>query len=99
MDFQLTAEQHLLKQTVRQLAEEKLRPRAAHWDRTNEFPFENIPILRDAGLLGMTLPTEYGGGGANLVDLVVVMEELSRVCVASTFIVGCQTGLVAKAIV
>lgn len=98
MDFQLTDEQRLLKQTVRQLAEEKLRPRAAHWDRTDEFPYENIPILREAGLIGMMLPSEYGGGDASLVDFVLVMEEIARACVASSFLVGCQSGLAAKAI-
>ena len=52
MDFELTPEQRELKQAVRRLAEREFRPRAARWDEEEAFPWENIPALRDAGLLG-----------------------------------------------
>lgn len=98
MHFQLTEEQRLIKDTAREFAKRVLQPRAAHWDREDEFPWENIAPLREVGFLGISLPTEYGGGGGSLFDTVLVMEEVSRVCPPSAFIVSCQTGLGAKAI-
>lgn len=98
MDFRLTEEQVRLKQTVRRLAESEFRPRAAHWDEAEAFPWDNVPLLRDAGLLGLALPEAYGGSGGDVFDLALVMEELARCCVATAFIVGQQNGFGAKAI-
>jgi butyryl-CoA dehydrogenase len=98
MDFHLTDEQRLLKTTAREVAERELRPKAARWDREDTFPWENIPILREAGFLGISIPPAYGGGGGSLLDVVLVMEQVARVCPPSSFIVSCQTGLGAKAI-
>jgi len=98
MDFRLTEEQVRLKQTVRRLAESEFRPRAAHWDEEETFPWDNVPLLRDAGLLGLALPEAYGGSGGDVFDLALVMEELARCCVATAFIVGQQNGFGAKAI-
>jgi len=98
MDFELTPEQRELKQTVRRLAEREFRPKAARWDEEETFPWENVPLLRDAGLLGLALPEAYGGAGGTVLDLALVMEELARCCVATAFIVGQQSGFGAKAI-
>ncbi|HSB41308.1 MAG TPA: acyl-CoA dehydrogenase family protein, partial [Methylomirabilota bacterium] len=98
MDFELTPEQRELKQTVRRLAEREFRPKAARWDEEETFPWENVPLLRDAGLLGLALPEAYGGAGGTVLDLALVMEELARCCVATAFIVGQQNGFGAKAI-
>ncbi|MBI1737209.1 MAG: acyl-CoA dehydrogenase family protein [Candidatus Rokubacteria bacterium] len=98
MDFVLTPEQRLLKQTVRRLAEREFQPRAARWDEEESFPWENVPLLRDAGLLGLALPGAYGGGGGSVFDLALVMEEIARCCAATAFIVGQQNGFGAKAI-
>ena len=98
MDFRLTEEQVRLKQTVRRLAESEFRARAAHWDEEETFPWDNVPLLRDAGLLGLALPEAYGGSGGDVFDLALVMEELARCCVATAFIVGQQNGFGAKAI-
>lgn len=98
MQFALTDEQRLLKDTAREFADRVLKPKAAQWDRDDEFPWENISALKELGFLGITLPTEYGGGGGSLMDVVLVMEEVARVCPPSAFIVSCQTGLGAKAI-
>jgi len=98
MDFRLTEDQLRLKQTVRRLAESEFRPRAAHWDEQEAFPWDNVPLLRDAGLLGLALPEAYGGSGGDVFDLALVMEELARCCVATAFIVGQQNGFGAKAI-
>ena len=93
MDFELTPEQRELKQAVRRLAEREFRPKAARWDEEEAFPWENIPALRDAGLLGLALPEAYGGAGGTVLDLALVMEELARCCVATAFIVGQQNGV------
>jgi butyryl-CoA dehydrogenase len=98
MDFQLTAAQRMLKQTAHRVVERELRPRAARWDREDAFPWENIPILAEVGFLGITLPREYGGGGGTTLDAVLVMEEISRACPPSAFLVSCQTGFGPKAI-
>jgi len=98
MDFQLSDEQVQLKQTVRRLAEREFLPRAAHWDEEEAFPWDNVPILREAGLLGLALPEAYGGSGGTVFDLALVMEQLARCCVATAFIVGQQNGFGAKAI-
>jgi alkylation response protein AidB-like acyl-CoA dehydrogenase len=98
MDFRLTEEQVRLKQMVRRLAESEFRPRAAHWDEEEAFPWDNLPLLRDAGLLGLALPEAYGGSGGSVFDLALAMEELARCCVATAFIVGQQNGFGAKAI-
>jgi alkylation response protein AidB-like acyl-CoA dehydrogenase len=98
VDFALTGEQTLLKATVRRLAEREFAPKAARWDEEERFPHENVPVLRDAGLLGLVLPEAYGGGGGSALDLALVMEELARCCVATAFIAGQQNGFGAKAI-
>jgi len=98
MDFQLSDEQVQLTQTVRRLAEREFLPRAAHWDEEEAFPWDNVPILREAGLLGLALPEAYGGSGGTVFDLALVMEQLARCCVATAFIVGQQNGFGAKAI-
>ncbi len=98
MDFELSDEQRELRHTVRRLAEREFRPRAAHWDAVEAFPWDNVPVLREAGLLGLALPEAYGGSGGTVLDLALVMEELARCCVATAFIVGQQNGFGAKAI-
>ena len=98
MHFELTDEQRLLKQTVRKAAEREFLPRAARWDEAEAFPWDNVPILRDLGLLGLALPEAYGGGGGSVLDLALVMEEVARCCPSTAFIVGQQNGFGAKAI-
>ena len=65
---------------ARVLARDVFGPRAAHWDRTRTFCWENIPDLVDAGFMGMTIPTTYGGRGASFHDAVLVIEELAKTC-------------------
>jgi len=61
MDFDLSEEEQLIYETVREFAEREVRPHAAEWDRAGEFPRELVPRLADLGLLGMTIPSEHGG--------------------------------------
>lgn len=79
-DLSLTDRQHELLELVRDLGETRLAPRAAEYDIENRFPTENFDDLRDAGLLALTIPTEYGGGGADYETYALVSAELGRHC-------------------
>ena len=65
----------------------KFAPRAAKWDRSREYCWENIADLVDAGLMGMTIPKEFGGRSASYHDTVLVIEEIARACALSARIV------------
>ena len=80
MSFPLSPEQQALQQRARALAQEHIAPRAAHWDRTEQYPWENVERLVSAGFMGMTIPREYGGPGHSLLDALLVVEELAKVC-------------------
>jgi alkylation response protein AidB-like acyl-CoA dehydrogenase len=78
MDFRPTAEQALLKNTARKLAEECFRASAFKWK--GEYPEANEKILREQDFYGVSLPQEYGGGGLTLVEELLILEEVGRVC-------------------
>jgi len=63
VNFDLTDEQRMLREMVREFSEKEIKPRAAEIDRTDEFPWDLWKRMADLGLLGMTLPPEYGGSG------------------------------------
>jgi isovaleryl-CoA dehydrogenase len=77
-DFGLAPEIEEIRQQVRRFASEQIAPRAAEIDRSNEFPRDLWPALGAQGLLGVTVPEEYGGAGLGYLAHVVVMEEISR---------------------
>ena len=62
---------------ARALAREHIAPRAAHWDQTEQYPWENVERLVEAGFMGMTIPTEYGGPAHSLLDALLVVEEMA----------------------
>jgi len=68
------------QQRARHVAETAVRPVAAELDRTGDYPWSVVAALREAGLMGLWIPEQYGGGGAGVLDLCVVVEELSRAC-------------------
>ena len=78
MEFELTAEQRAVQALAREVAEAEIVPHAAAWDRERRFPDELYPKLAELGLLGVCLPEEYGGAGADFLSYVLVLEELSR---------------------
>src|SRR5580658_4209138 len=80
MDFDLTEEQRRLRAVARRLAETVIAPRAAEVDRSEAYPWDNVAALREAGLLGYTIPRAYGGAGGSFLDAVVIIEEMARVC-------------------
>ena len=79
MDFSLTEEQELLKQTVRDFAEREIAPHAREWDEQQQFPREVFTRAGELGLMGAVWPAEYGGAGLSTLDYAIVIEELSRV--------------------
>ena len=80
MDYFLTEQQQEIRNLTRTIAEEQILPVRAELDEKEEFPAEIMKILADAGLFGVYIPEEYGGLGGGLLDLCLVVEELSRVC-------------------
>ncbi|MFH1229909.1 MAG: acyl-CoA dehydrogenase family protein [Planctomycetota bacterium] len=79
-DYNLTDEQKAMRSLAREIAEEKIKPVAAKYDEANEFPWEIVKILIDAGLFGAFIEEKYGGTGGGVLDLCLVTEELSRAC-------------------
>src|SRR6266511_2466592 len=78
MDFQLTAEQREIQALARDFARERIEPHASEWDREHHFPRELFTQLAELGLMGVCVPDEYGGAGADFVSYILVLEELSR---------------------
>lgn len=90
MDFNLSEEQQMLRDMVRKIAENEFKPKAAEIDQKEEFPWKNKRILEENGLLGIQVPEEYGGAGAGMVSLAVVVEEVARVCASTSVILTTQ---------
>ena len=78
MDFQLTDDQREIQALARDLAREEIEPHAAEWDREHAFPRELYGKLAELGLMGVCIPEEYGGAGADFLSYILVLEELSR---------------------
>jgi hypothetical protein len=78
MDFDLSPELAELQQSVRRLAQDKVKPRAREIDATGEYPLDIFDAFRDADLLGLCLPTEYGGSGAGILGLTIAIEEVAK---------------------
>jgi alkylation response protein AidB-like acyl-CoA dehydrogenase len=79
MDFDLSAEHELLRDMVRQFALERVAPLAEELDREKRFPYELVAELAELGLMGMTIPEEYGGGGTDTLSYALAIEELTRI--------------------
>ncbi len=83
----LPEEHELLRASVRQLAEDKIAPRAAEIDETADYPWDVHAALRSADLLAIHVPEQYGGAGADKIAHCIVVEEVARVCASSSLIV------------
>ena len=79
MNLDLTEEQQLVRATVSEFARERVAPLAEELDREARFPYDLVSELAELGLMGMTIPEEYGGGGADTVSYAIAVEELTRV--------------------
>src|SRR5215212_11926296 len=93
MNFDLTDEQRLLRDTVRDFARNEVRPVAEELDRTKAFPYEIVAKLGDLGLMGIPFPEEYGGGGADYLSYALVVEELARIDSSVAITLAANTSL------
>jgi butyryl-CoA dehydrogenase len=93
MDFELTDEQQLIRDAVREFAEAEVVPIAAELDRDHRFPYELLPKLAEMNLMGMPYPEKEGGAGADYVSYVIAIEEISRACASTGIIVSAHTSL------
>jgi len=80
VNFDLTAAQQELVEKARALARGPVAARAAEVDRTEQYPWDTVALLRDAGFFGMTIPVAYGGQGRSYLDAVLVIEEMAQCC-------------------
>ncbi|HSP35844.1 MAG TPA: acyl-CoA dehydrogenase family protein [Thermoanaerobaculia bacterium] len=79
MDFSLTDEQKQIKDMVRDFAESEIKPHVMEWDEAQHFPVDTFKKAGELGLLGVTLPEDYGGAGLSYIDYIHVIEELGVV--------------------
>ena len=79
MSFALSLEHEELRAMVRAWAEDAIAPHIAEWDRKHHFPVDVVHQMGELGLLGITSPEEYGGGGGDFTSLCVAIEEVGRV--------------------
>ena len=94
MNLKLTEEQEMVRKMARDFAQKEVAPIAAEMDEKGEVPFENIKKMGQLGLLGLTAPEEYGGGGADTVSYVVALEEIAKACASTAVVMAVQNSLV-----
>lgn len=93
MDFKLTEEQELIRQNMREFTEKYVDPIAVEIDENSRHPAELFQKLAEGDWMGVPIPTEYGGAGADYVTHSVVIEELSRSCASTGFTVSIHIGI------
>ena len=91
MDFNLTREQELIRKMMQSFVENEVKPIAAEIDRTHEYPAENVAKLFQLGVMGMTVPKEYGGAGADQLSAAICTEEIAKACASTSDIVAGHT--------
>ena len=94
MDFELTPDQRDIQAVARDFAAAEIEPHAAQWDREHHFPKEVFGKLAELGLMGVCVPEEYGGAGADFLSYILVLEELSRADAGVGVTVGVHTSAV-----
>jgi len=93
--FEFTKAQEALAERARELARGPVAERAARVDASEEYPWDNVALLREAGFMGMTLPVAYGGQGASYLDTVLVIEQMAHACgVTGRIVVEANMGAV-----
>src|SRR5260370_24515710 len=88
MDFELSAEQRLCRDTVRAFADDEIRPVAQAMEASEEYPEQIVAKMRQMGLFGLTVPEEFGGTAADLVSYALAFEEISRAWMGVAGILG-----------
>lgn len=88
LGYHLTEEQKMIQTMVRELARERLAPRAAEIDRTSQFPWDTVELFRERQLYQLPIPEAYGGAGASEFTCALVTEEIAKVCASSSHILA-----------
>src|SRR5437660_1553364 len=90
MDVRLNEEQQMIRQSVRELARDKIAPRAGEIDATGEFPWDVVELYRKHDLFALPFPPQYGGLSGSALTLNLAIEELAKVCATSALILAVQ---------
>jgi alkylation response protein AidB-like acyl-CoA dehydrogenase len=93
MNFNLTQEQKMLREMVREFAKSEVKPLACKIDVDEEIPKELIRKLAEVGLLGTAFPEEYGGGGFGEVGFCIAQEEITRACGSTATMIGAHQSI------
>jgi butyryl-CoA dehydrogenase len=94
MDLELTEEQRLIQQTARDFALREVLPLAARIDEEHRFPAELVRRMGELGFLGIAVPEEWGGAGADTISYVLALEEICRACASTGIIMSVNNSLV-----
>ncbi len=95
MIWELNQAQRALKQQARDLAQKVIAPTARATDQSEQYPWDNVRALTDAGFMGMTIPEAFGGRGLGYLDAVLVIEEMAKVCgVTARIVVEANMGAI-----
>ena len=93
MNFELSDDHQLLRQTVRDFAEKRIAPVAEELDREHRFPYDIVEALAELGLMGIPIPEEHGGGGGDTLAYAIAVEELTRIDSSVAITVAAHTSL------
>jgi butyryl-CoA dehydrogenase len=95
MDFSLSDDQLLIRDTVRSFMETEMRRHIREWEREEKFPLEHLRKLGEMGCCGMLIPAEWGGAGTDTISYVLMLEEVARVCAATAVTLSVTNSVVA----
>ena len=98
MDFTLSKQHEMVRKLFKDFAENEVKPMAQEVDETEQFPHENVQKMGKLGFLGIPVPKEYGGQGADILSYIMCVEELSKVCATTGVVVSAHTSLCADPI-
>jgi short/branched chain acyl-CoA dehydrogenase len=93
VNYELSEEQELLRRTVREFAQTRVAPVAEELDRESRFPYELVAEMGELGLMGIPVPEEYGGAGADTISYALAIEELTRIDSSVAITVAAHTSL------
>ena len=98
MFFKLTDEQLMIQTMVKEFSREVIAPTAMERDRTKEFPAENLRKMGELGLMGMMIPPEYNGAGADTVSYVLALSEIAYSCASTAVVMSVQNSIICESI-
>ena len=98
MLFRFTDEQLMIQSMVREFSRKVIAPTAAERDRTKEFPADNLKKMAELGLLGMMVPPEYGGEGADTISYVLALAEIAYSCASTAVVMSVHNSIVCESI-